>query len=232
MKRDICFFLPTRKGSQRVKTKNTRPFSNVEGGILGLKLRQLMKSETLSRVLLSTNDEVSIEIAYKIDPHQEKISVMVRPDHLCLDTTVLTDLITYVPEVVKEKHILWGHATTPFVDGEEYDKGIERYFASLEKGYDSLVSVIALQNFLLDSNANVFNYDASVNRWPRTQDLPVLYEVNHAMFITSRETYMNKQNRIGSKPFLYEQDTMKSFDIDWEEDFFIAEAIYDKLHKV
>lgn len=232
MKRDICFFLPTRKGSQRVKSKNTRPFSNVEGGILELKLRQLLKSKTLSHVVLSTNDEASMDVAHRVDPQQSVIKIIERPNHLCLDTTALTDLIAYVPEIIREGHVIWGHTTTPFVTAEDYDKGIELYFSKLKEGYDSLISVMTLQNFLLDANAQVFNYDAGANRWPRTQDLPVLYEVNHAMFITSRENYQQQRNRVGTKPFLYEQDKIKSFDIDWEDDFLIAEAIYDKLFKV
>jgi CMP-N-acetylneuraminic acid synthetase len=232
MKKDICFFLPTRKGSQRVKSKNTRPFAGISGGILELKLRQLMECKTLSNIVLSTNDEFSMEIANKIDPQQSKIKVIPRPDHLCLDTTVLTDLIKYVPEIVKESHIIWGHTTTPFVKAEDYDTGIENYFSKLEEGYDSLISVMPLQNFLLDQKGDVFNYDAGANRWPRTQDLPILYEVNHAMFITSRDIYIKESNRIGSKPYLYEQDKIKSFDIDWIDDFLIAEAIYDKLFKV
>jgi N-acylneuraminate cytidylyltransferase len=232
MKRDICFFLPTRKGSQRVKSKNTRPFAGIEGGILELKLKQLSSSKVLSNIVLSTNDEICMEIASKIDPKQEKIRVIERPDHLCLDTTKLTDLIAYVPEIIRENHIIWGHTTTPFVNAEDYDRGIENYFEKLEEGFDSLVSVMSLQNFLLDKQGNVFNYDAGANRWPRTQDLPILYEVNHAMFIASREIYLNEKNRLGSKPFLYEQDKIKSFDIDWVDDFLIAEAIYDKLFKV
>src|SRR5436190_1623107 len=146
MKRDICFFLPTRKGSQRVKSKNTRPFAGIEGGILELKLRQLMSCTTLSRIVLSTNDELSMEIAAKLDPKQERIKVIARPEHLCLDTTVLTDLIAYVPQIVEESHIIWGHTTTPFVKAEDYDKGIEEYFSRVKAGYDSLISVMPLQN--------------------------------------------------------------------------------------
>ena len=36
----IAFFLPTRKGSERVVNKNTRTFAGVEGGILKIKLQQ------------------------------------------------------------------------------------------------------------------------------------------------------------------------------------------------
>jgi CMP-N-acetylneuraminic acid synthetase len=232
MSESVGFFLPVRKGSQRVKHKNTRPFSSILGGIVELKLRQLLETTLLSEIILSTNEELTMEIAAAVDPQQKKIKVIPRPDHLCLDTTPLTELIAYVPEVVSSQHILWGHTTTPFVTAADYDKGIEYYFSSLQRGFDSLISVMPLQNFLLDEKGKVFNYDAGKNRWPRTQDLPLLYEVNHAMFITSRDIYTTKHNRVGEHPFLYEMDKIKSFDIDWDDDFLIAEAIYDKLFKV
>ncbi len=229
MDEKISFFLPTRKGSQRVKNKNTRPFANIHGGILELKLLQLQKSNRLSEIVLSTNDPDSISIAKKLDSAGKRIKIIERPESLCLDTTSLTDLIKYVPTVIHNDHIIWGHTTTPFVNGADYDLGISEYFKQLEKGFDSLLSVCALQNFLLTKNGEIFNYDTSVERWPRTQDLPVLYEVNHAMFIAPRKTYIEKSNRIGEVPFLYQQSKIKSFDIDWEEDFIMAEALYDKI---
>jgi len=231
MKQDITFFLPTRKGSQRVKHKNTRPFSAIEGGILELKLRQLFRSKALAEIVLSTNDEVSMEVAARVGKGEERLKVIPRPDALCLDSTLLTDLIRYVPGVVSCNHVIWGHVTTPFVDGADYDQAIDLYFSKLGDGYDSLLSVMGLQNFLLREDGTVFNNPGS-NRWPRTQDLPKLFEVNHAMFIASKEIYQKTGDRVGAKPFLYEQDKIKSFDIDWEDDFLIAEAIYDKLQKL
>lgn len=37
----VAFFLPTRKGSERVKNKNTRPFAGDEGGLVEIKIKQL-----------------------------------------------------------------------------------------------------------------------------------------------------------------------------------------------
>ena len=39
----------------------------------------------------------------------------------------------------------------------------------------------------------------------------------------------NKKNRIGQKPLLYIMDEIHSKDIDWEEDFKIAEIMYKTL---
>jgi N-acylneuraminate cytidylyltransferase len=83
----------------------------------------------------------------------------------------------------------------------------------------------------LNKRAEIINYEHSEGKWPRTQDLPILYEVNHAVFMTSRRVYLEKLDRIGSKPYIFTQNKIESFDIDWEEDFLIAEAIYDKLYR-
>ena len=58
-----------------------------------------------------------------------------------------------------------------------------------------------------------------------------MYEVNNAIFISSRENYLKYNDRIGKKPFLLEIEKIKSFDIDWPEDFLIAENIYETLYK-
>ncbi len=62
--------------------------------------------------------------------------------------------------------------------------------------------------------------------WPRTQDLEPLYEINHAIFLAKRSVYTEQKNRIGQKPLLYIMDEIHSKDIDWEEDFKIAEIMY------
>jgi len=53
--------------------------------------------------------------------------------------------------------------------------------------------------------------------------------VNSAIFITPREIYLNELDRVGKKPYLFEMDKLTSLDVDWEEDFKIAEAVYDRF---
>ena len=72
----VAFFLPIRKGSQRVKNKNTRTFAGIEGGLVRLKLEQLLKSNRIDQVILSTNDELSMDIAKDLDPSESKIKTI------------------------------------------------------------------------------------------------------------------------------------------------------------
>lgn len=224
----VAFYLPTRKGSERVKNKNTRPFAGLEGGLVENKIRQLLATNLIDEIIFSSNDEGCIAIAEKYN-NDKRLKIIPRPDELCLSTTNLQDLICYVPTVTDADHILWGHVTTPLADAEQYDKGIRLYFEKLDDGYDSLVGVTELKNFLLNNEGKLVNNTTSIP-WPRTQDLEPLYEINHTMFLAKREIYVEQKNRIGKKPLLHIMDELHSFDIDWPDDFTIAEVMYKNLY--
>ena len=74
------------------------------------------------------------------------------------------------------------------------------------------------------------NHDRTEVLWPRTQDLEPLYEINHAFYINSKENFLKIHDRIGVKPFLYELDKIHSLDIDWGDDFALAEIVYKYLY--
>lgn len=227
MSEKIAFFLPTRKGSERVKSKNTRPFAGIEGGLVENKIKQLLATKHINEILFSSNDEMCIAIAEKY-ASDSRLRIIPRPNELCLSTTNLQDLICYVPTITNADHILWGHVTTPLVEAKVYDTAIEQYLSKITKGYDSLVSVKELKNFLLNQEGKLVNNTTDIP-WPRTQDLEPLYEINHAIFLAKRSVYTEQKNRIGQKPLLYIMDEIHSKDIDWEEDFKIAEIMYKTL---
>ena len=227
MSEKIAFFLPTRKGSERVKSKNTRPFAGIEGGLVENKIKQLLATKHIDEILFSSNDEMCIAIAEKY-ASDSRLRIIPRPNELCLSTTNLQDLICYVTTITNADHILWGHVTTPLVEAKVYDTAIEQYLSKITKGYDSLVSVKELKNFLLNQEGKLVNNTTDIP-WPRTQDLEPLYEINHAIFLAKRSVYTEQKNRIGQKPLLYIMDEIHSKDIDWEEDFKIAEIMYKTL---
>ena len=181
----------------------------------------------IDEILFSSNDEMCIAIAEKYTS-DSRLRIIPRPNELCLSTTNLQDLICYVPTITNADHILWGHVTTPLVEAKVYDTAIEQYLSKIIKGYDSLVSVKELKNFLLNQEGKLVNNTTNIP-WPRTQDLEPLYEINHAIFLAKRSVYTEQKNRIGQKTLLYIMDEIHSKDIDWEEDFKIAEIMYKTL---
>ncbi|OXA77564.1 N-acylneuraminate cytidylyltransferase [Flavobacterium aquidurense] len=222
----VSVFLPTRKGSERVANKNTRIFAGFPNGLLEVKLNQLIKTKRIDEIVLSSNDEASLDYGKKIAKQESRLKIIERPDDLALSSTNLIDLVNYVPSICTMSHILWTHVTSPFVMGEDYDNAVKTYFQTLNEGYDSLMSVKTIQNFLWSKEKNDLINRLTDIKWPRTQDLMPLYEIDSAFFIASKNVYLNNKDRIGVKPFLMEQSGHKSFDVDWEDDFELAELIY------
>lgn len=226
-----AFLLSIRKGSERVPNKNTRAFAGIGGGILELKTQQLLSVKRVGDIIISTNDEVTKNIACSF--LNDRIKIIERPNELCLSSTVIEDFIDYIPTVVDAEHIFGVHATTPFANVEVLNSALDCYEVEVlpDNTFDSLLSVSKIQQFLWSRKVNkCINYDRSVVKWPRTQDLDPLFEINHAFYINSRENYLKFHDRIGEFPLLLELDRIHAIDINWEEDFIIAEMSYKKLN--
>ena len=208
----ITVFLPCRAGSVRIPDKNTKPFANIEGGLLEIKIKQLLKIKSVDKIILSTNDLKVIEIAENIS---SKIIIDNRPEELALSSTSTDDLIKYIPNIIRKGHVLWTHTTSPFLTNEIYEDAISIYFKNLKLNLnDSLMTVNKIQTFLWDQEGS-FNYDRNIEKWPRTQTIKKLYEVNSGIFINSVDNYMRYEDRIGRNPFLMDVEGFSSFDIDW-----------------
>lgn len=221
-------FLPCRKGSQRVPNKNTRPFAGIEGGLLRIKLAQLLACKRIDKIYLSSDDEVVLNIGRAMNDN--RIIIDRRPDHLCQSSTSTDDLVRYVPELIKEDAtIIWTHVTSPFLKAETYDDMLDTYYSHLPE-HDSLMSVNELRTFIWNKDGSI-NYDRTIEKWPRTQTLEPWYEINSGAFIADRAIYERLHDRVGEHVFPYPTTKIESFDIDWPEDFEMAEIMYRSLVK-
>ena len=91
------------------------------------------------------------------------------------------------------------------------------------------MTVSKIKKFIWN-NREPLNYDRNIEKWPRTQTLKTLWEVNSGAFLASKDIYKKRKDRIGNIPYLYELNNEIAFDIDWLSDFKIAEAIYSSMH--
>jgi len=226
MSKCVNVFLPMRAGSERVPKKNTKTFSGIEGGLCKIKLEQLLTCDFINKIFVSTNDPEVIEISNNFK--SKKIKVLLRSNELCTSAASTDELIKYVPEIIPDGHILWTHVTSPFITPDVYYKIIQTYFRKLSS-FDSLMTVTKLQKFIWNDHEPL-NYDRNLQKWPRTQTIDTLWEVNSGVFLASRDIYCKNKDRIGDKPYLFELSDEIAFDIDWLPDYKIAEALYFSLH--
>jgi len=219
----ITAFLPCRLGSQRVPDKNVRVFAGVEGGLLKIKLDQLLNTKKIDNIVLSSNDPRVLEFGAKYN--NERLTIDERPEHLGSNKTTTDELIKYVGTIISEGHVLWTHVTSPFLNEDDYKRIIESYFKALDDGYDSLMTVLKLQGFIW-SKTKPLSYDRKELKWPMTQNIEPFYEVDSGAFLSSIYNYTKINDRIGEQPFLFEQKKAKSIDIDWPDDFDLAEKLW------
>ncbi|MFT7565744.1 MAG: CMP-N-acetylneuraminic acid synthetase [Pseudoalteromonas distincta] len=218
----VYAFLPCREGSERVPKKNIKSFNEFDNGLVELKLKQLLACSAIDKVILSTNDGEILDYAATID--NDKLIVHKRDDALCRSGTSTDELVAHALSLVTDGHILWTHVTSPFINSEQYELIIKDYFQKLESGYDSLMTTSLIHGFLWDKEGPV-NYDRNKEKWPRTQTIEPIHEINSAVFLSSVTNYAILNDRIGKKPYLYVLNKIIAHDIDWPEDFIIAEAI-------
>jgi len=221
---NFSFVLPLRAGSQRVKNKNTKDFAGIKGGLTYLKIRELLKVKQMNKCYISSDDLNVLRIAEAFnDP---RLVIVKRPDELCQSDTTVENLTQYIRELVDDEHIFWVHATAPFVSYKTFIRAWMEYCDQVigEDNNDSLMSVTKIQQFIWsDEEKKVINNSCVNSRWPQTQDLTPLYEINHAFYINAKTNY---SDRIGKNPICYELDKLESMDIDWPDDFELAEKIY------
>ncbi len=220
----IKAFLPCRSGSQRIKNKNIRKFSKYKFGLFQLKVEQLIKVKEFNEIIISTDDIKIINFLKK--KKYKKIKEIKRPKNLSSSKTKTDELIIYASKFfAKNDHILWTHVTSPLFGEKDYSKAIKVYKNKIKK-YDTVVGANIIQEFIFNKKHPI-NYNYNKTYWPNTQNLKKLYKINNTFFLTSAKNYINKKNRIGSKIFFLDIKKTKSYDIDWPEDFEIAEKIYE-----
>lgn len=225
MTEKVTCFLPCRAGSQRVVKKNIKPFAGYEYGLIQVKLHQLLAAETIDEVVLTTNDDDIL--AYAESLGNSRLRLHRRVEELSSNETSTDQLVAHALELIPEGHILWTHVTSPFITAKHYNDVIQSYFKQREQGYDSLMTTTEIHGFLWQDEQPM-NYDRAIEKWPRTQTLAPVHEVNSGAFLAPADLYRKLDDRIGRRPYLYAMDKFTSFDIDWPEDFVIAECLVEK----
>lgn len=115
------------------------------------------------------------------------------------------------------------HATSPFIRAATIAAAL-RKVTDAEKGggYDSAFSAERLQTFAW-YEGRPLNY--ALDAIPRTQEIEPVYIETSAFFIFRREVWRDLHQRIGRRPYTAVVDRIEGIDIDYPEDFALAELV-------
>lgn len=215
----ITALLPMKGNSERVPGKNIRPFGGEP--LFFHILKTLEKVEAIDKVIINTDSPKIKELA-SVFP---KVIFHDRPASICGGHIPMNTIIDYDLSHVNGEYFLQTHSTNPLMQPETVQKAIETFFANIDT-YDSLFSVNRIQQRLYDKNFVPLNHNPAILQ--NTQDLDPIFAENSCIYIFSKESFAkNGKNRLGLKPYAFEMTQQESYDIDTEDDFQIAESIFN-----
>lgn len=151
------------------------------------------------------------------------VNFLKRPKSLDSSTATSNDILTsFIKEITADIYV-FSMATAPFVKPESFSIGIEK----VKSGeYDSAFSVELLQEFIWQNGIPV---NFSLDNIPRTQDLPKLYIESSGFYVFTHDVVKNGGRRVGNKPYNVEVSKFEATDIDYPEDFELANIIYKEF---
>ena len=214
----VVAMIPIKLNNERVPGKNVKKFSD------GTPLMTLIQKACLNAEKV---DEVYV---YCSNPDVKEflengVKYLQRSEKLDLNTANCNDIIReFMKEVDADIYVV-SHATGPFTRSESIDKCVE---AVATGEYDSAFLAKRIQEFLWQEG-KAMNFD--IQHFPRTQDLIPIYSEAPGAYVFTRETFEKYDRRVGVKPYIHEITEIESRDIDYPEDFEIANAIYMSIVK-
>jgi len=212
--------VPMRHSSQRVPGKNYRMLAGQP--LYQHILITLLECPEINEILVDTDSPVVME---GVQARFPRVHLLERPLHLRGETVPMNEILAYDVSQVKADFYLQTHSTNPLLRSETISGAIQTLIAHYP-AYDSLFSVTRLQTRLWDQLGRAINHNPAVLL--QTQDLPPVYEENSCIYIFTRPTLLNRRNRLGERPYLFEIPPLEAWDIDEEIDFLIADLLKQK----
>lgn len=207
----VVAFLPAKGTSSRIENKNVKL---IDGKPLFLHtLEKLANSDIFDEVYLDTDSEEIINLASEVD-----CKVMTRDPSLASNKTDGNKLFLNEVNTVDADIYVQVLCTSPFIEMETINKGIQ---AVSSENYDSAVLIKKEKQYCWNTQGPEYNLDAI----PNSIDLDDSIIETMGLYIVTKEAAINTQRRIGSNPYMLEATPLEAIDVNWPEDFELANLI-------
>lgn len=227
MKIKITAIIPIKHHSSRVPGKNYRLINGKP--LYWYIIQTLLNTHEISQIVIDTDSPVIIDGIPKhfgTEMNQKKVIVYGRPESLQGDDVSTNKLLI---NVIKElnlnsDHYIHTHTTNPLLSSHTISSCIHQFInEGIPNEYDSLFTVKQYHTRFYKRDGTPINHDPE-NLIP-TQELDPYFEENSCLYIAPKETILKYGRRIGNKPMLYVMSDIESTDIDWEQDFTLAQIL-------
>lgn len=214
----IAAYVPIKLNNERTPGKNTKEFDDGRA-LCTFMFNTLANVKGVDEAYCFCSNEKIKEYL------PEKIKFLRRPVSLDTSQTQCHEIIKTFLSMVDADIIVLCHATCPFIKVESIEKCIEMVKTGK---YDSAFTVSTIKDFLWEDGKPLnFNPGYAV----KTQDLPDIYKESIGCYVFTKEMFLKSNRKVGFNPYLCPIDVYEEIDIDYPEDFEIANAIYMRILK-
>ena len=212
-------FIPVKLNNERLPGKNLKEFNDgtplihfVQKNLLTLKKKGIIDS-----VYVYCSD--SAVCKYLL----EGVEYLQRPVFLDTGETKGRQIYEEFVKTIKADVYVLAHVTSPFVNV----KHLMECITNVQSGaYDSAFCAKKIQNFLWQ-NCKPLNFDLSNPQ--RTQDMAPIYMELSTPYVFTYDGFQSLHSRSGINPYICECSEIESIDIDYPEDFELANVVYTNL---
>jgi CMP-N-acetylneuraminic acid synthetase len=225
---DIVAVILARGGSKRLPKKNLLPLSGKP--MIYWTFSEALKSDLLDLVILSTDDD-----NLKFEAEKLGIKVFTRPEKLATDEATSFDALVHVlstlnNEGVCPKRIMLLQPTSPLREVEDIDNAVLKMTETESK---SVISVCETEHSpiwcnILDNDGRMDNFINEADKNKRSQDLPIYYRLNGAIYLSYVDVFLQNKGFIMSNSRAMIMSKERSVDIDTQLDFDLAEVLMNK----
>ena len=226
---EILAIIPARGGSKGIPKKNMALLCGEP--LLHYTFEAAKKSSLITRVILSTDDEVFAKYA-----ESNGVEISMRPPELASDSAVMKDVINYHLDSLKDRGyepdiFILLQPTSPLRTSEHIDEALRLLIE--DDIADAIVSVIPVPHQFLPMKLMELNDSGFLDfhvsggeKYTTRQALPTLYARNGAaIYAVYTKVYRETGSLYGSNCLPYIMDSYSSIDIDEPFDLFLAEKI-------
>ncbi len=207
-------FVPIKLNNQRAPGKNTRCFDDGTA-LITLFLQTLVSVKGFDEIYVFCSQE---RIKDYLVPG---VKYLKRPEYLDTQEATPQDIMKEFIGMVDSDIYAVCHCTSPFVKKEHFEECIE---AVKSGNFDSSFTAEKIQHLLWSKENSPLNFDPQ--NVPRTQDLDPIYNEVSAAYVFHKSVFEKYRRRIGINPHITVVSGIECVDIDYPEDFLIANAIY------
>lgn len=225
-KQIVLGIVPARKGSKGIPNKNIRILADKP--LIVWTIDAALKAKTLDKTIVSTDDKKIAEISRKYGAEVP----FIRPKVLARDSTPTLLALQHAVRYLEKKEdyspdiIVTLQPTSPLRDETDIDKAVHRL---MDTGADSVVSVCEVEYspywMKKLKKDKVYPFVKTKKEYERRQDLPKVYRVNGAVYVTRRNVLMKDGKVLGKDTRALIMPLEKSIDIDTMLDFKLAELL-------